>query len=211
MAPVPAAQPVSPVPCYKLSGRTVSRLELELVQHLDCRDEERERLAAARLGRTQHVAASQQRRDRAGLNLSHVREAHPLERLDGSLRKVERGEGRGGHDGGGDLRARQDGERVLVRGGCCRLDVKLDAWELLLLGRRGHLLVLLVNVRLDVLLVHRRGGGLDHLDRLCDERLGRPLALALLPLGGECARSSCGRHGGGKQPQRIFLSARTAI
>jgi superfamily II DNA/RNA helicase len=42
---------------YKLKFKpsTISRLELELVEHLDGRDQERERLAGTRLGRAENV------------------------------------------------------------------------------------------------------------------------------------------------------------
>lgn len=58
---------------------TVRRLKLQRMQHLDTRNQERQRLSTSCSRSTQYVSTRQQRRNRPGLNLGHRCESHAVE------------------------------------------------------------------------------------------------------------------------------------
>lgn len=122
--------------------RTVAGLELELVEHFDGRDQERERLAGTRLCRTENVLARQQGRNRPRLHLGHLGEAHSFDRFPSTVAEVERRE-RNRLGLGCRLGARHEGERVR-RGvsGSIRSTVLVLLFDLEPCRRARHLLAL---------------------------------------------------------------------
>lgn len=71
---------------------TVSRLELERVQHLDGGNQESQSLARTSLCSTQNILASKKRRDTSCLNLGHLLKLHVGEGLERLLGEVDVGE-----------------------------------------------------------------------------------------------------------------------
>ena len=61
---------------------TVSRLELERVQHLDGRNQESQSFARTSLCSTQDILASKKRRNTSCLDLGHLLKLHVVEGLE---------------------------------------------------------------------------------------------------------------------------------
>ena len=147
----------------------VSRLEAQGAKHLDGGDEEGERLAGTRLGRTEDVLAGEKRRDTSPLDLGHLGEAHLGDGLHGLFGQVELGEVGGiGRDGGGDEGV---GRRLEFVAG-----VLVVVLLLVLVAGGDSLLVILLFLLFVIL-----GGGGGLLDGLLlDDVLGGLLFLLLL-------------------------------